>query len=261
MKLIVCGKGGSGKSTVTALLARDLAEAGKRVVVLDTDVSNGGLHRLLGTEPAPDLAGYFGGPVKMSLRLRELRLETGSEEKAELCKWTVDTIPADYSPMQDGVRMVNIAKLWDASHGCTCSISALARQFLLGLDLGEDDRLLIDTEAGIEHFGRGLDQLCDAILMVIDPSFESICLTRKVLGMAESISIPVFFVLNRTDAETRESLIQAVDEVLGEEHSLLGEFPIDPELMKAGLVGRPVPFGYAPAREFLKALEARIART
>lgn len=259
MKLIVCGKGGSGKSTVTALLARDLAEAGKRVTVLDTDVSNGGLHRLLGTEPAPDLAGHFGGPVKMSLRLREHRLEAGGEEKPVLCNWTYDTIPADYSPVCDGVRLVNIAKLWDASQGCTCSISALARQFLLGLELGDQDRLLIDTEAGIEHFGRGLDELCDAILMVIDPSFESICLTRKVLGMAESISIPVFFVLNRTDAESRASLGEAVEEVLGEKHSILGELPLDPDLMKAGLVGRPVPYGYGPAREFLSLLEKKIA--
>ncbi len=50
MKLIICGKGGSGKSTITSLLARQYASEGKRVVVVDSDVSNVGLHRILGVE-------------------------------------------------------------------------------------------------------------------------------------------------------------------------------------------------------------------
>lgn len=254
MKLIVCGKGGSGKSTVSALLARNLAKNKKRVVVMDTDVSNGGLHRIIGTEPAADLVGHFGGPKAMKAKLKEVEHQPGGTETSLLCNWSFDTIPADFSPKYDGVRLVTIAKLWDASEGCTCSISALARQFLLGLDLKQDDVLIVDTEAGVEHFGRGLDKLCDAILMVIDPSFESVCLSKKVLEMAASIETPLFFVLNRTDPATREALQQA----LPEQAIVLGDFPSDPDLMKAGLEGNAVPYGYQPAQDLFTSLISKL---
>jgi len=60
MKITICGKGGSGKSSVAALLAREYARRNRAVLVVDTDESNLGLHRLLGTDAPPDLMGYFG---------------------------------------------------------------------------------------------------------------------------------------------------------------------------------------------------------
>ena len=51
-------------------------------------------------------------------------------------------------------------------------------------------------EAGVEHFGRGVDNSVDLILMVVDPSFESLKLTKKIQQLGESIGKPVFFVLN-----------------------------------------------------------------
>jgi len=56
MKLIVCGKGGSGKSVISALLAKDLAKRGYKVLVIDNDESNFGLHHLLGMEIPEDLS-------------------------------------------------------------------------------------------------------------------------------------------------------------------------------------------------------------
>uniref|UniRef100_UPI001BD2528A nucleotide-binding protein n=1 Tax=Methanospirillum sp. TaxID=45200 RepID=UPI001BD2528A len=61
MKMVVCGKGGSGKSTVTALLAQEWALTGKDVMIVDTDESNIGLHRFLGVNPPTDLMDQMGG--------------------------------------------------------------------------------------------------------------------------------------------------------------------------------------------------------
>ena len=49
MKITICGKGGCGKSTITSLLAKALARRGKEVLVIDSDESNYGLHRQLGS--------------------------------------------------------------------------------------------------------------------------------------------------------------------------------------------------------------------
>ena len=60
----VCGKGGCGKSTVTTLLAKELARMEKKVLVVDSDESNFGLHRQLGVELPRDFTEYFGGKDK-----------------------------------------------------------------------------------------------------------------------------------------------------------------------------------------------------
>ncbi len=61
MKIIFCGKGGCGKSTLSSLFARALAKQGKNVLVIDTDESNYGLYRQLEMELPKDFTGYFGG--------------------------------------------------------------------------------------------------------------------------------------------------------------------------------------------------------
>ncbi len=61
MKLMICGKGGCGKSTITILLARALAETGKKVLVVDADESNLCLHRLLGAHQPEIMMDAMGG--------------------------------------------------------------------------------------------------------------------------------------------------------------------------------------------------------
>ena len=53
MKLSVCGKGGSGKSTIVALIANEMQQRGRQVLVVDSDESNPGLYRMLGLDKRP----------------------------------------------------------------------------------------------------------------------------------------------------------------------------------------------------------------
>jgi CO dehydrogenase maturation factor len=254
MKLVVCGKGGCGKSTITTLLARQLAQSGKQVVVVDADVSNVGLHRILGVEAPPDLSDYYGGRKSMMETIRAAREKEAPPDAPLLGTWTYDAIPKGYSSTKDGVQLVAIGKLRDTSEGCTCSISALARQFILGLILEENDRVLVDTEAGIEHFGRGIDKLCDATLMVVDPSYESMCLVKKISEMADSIETPLFFILNKTDDSTSGILREAI----ADESRIIGEFMLDAEIIEAGLDGRPLPMNERAAASILENLATRL---
>ncbi len=50
MKILICGKGGSGKSTVAALLSNAMHKRGKRIFLVDSDESNIGLYRMLGLD-------------------------------------------------------------------------------------------------------------------------------------------------------------------------------------------------------------------
>ena len=96
-----------------------------------------------------------------------------------------------------------------------------------------NDIVITDTEAGVEHFGRGLDRYADVILMVIDPSYESICLSEKVYDMAESLEKPVFFILNKVNDESADLTRNAVRN----KDAVIAEIPLDHEIMMAGLKG------------------------
>lgn len=252
MKLVVCGKGGCGKSTIVALLAKQYARVGRRVLVVDTDESNAGLHRLLGTESPKDLLDFFGGKKSMMEAFREARRDNPS--RVIDCAWTIDSVPGEYCAKKSGIQLVAIGKIHQAGEGCACPMGVLAREFLSGLALFEDDIVIIDTEAGIEHFGRGIDRICDAILMVIDPSFESIHLAERVSGMAAAIDVPLYYVLNKTDSVTAGSLRNA----LMNTSRIIGEFAQDPAILAAGLDGREVPANYSIVSTVVDTLNARM---
>jgi len=81
MKLVICGKGGSGKSTISALMAREMAARGDRVLVVDTDESNFGLYKHLGLEQPKDFMDSLGGKKGLGERMRKFMR---SEDKEKL---------------------------------------------------------------------------------------------------------------------------------------------------------------------------------
>jgi CO dehydrogenase maturation factor len=111
MKLLICGKGGSGKSTVVTLLARQYVAAGKRVIVVDTDVSNVGLHRILGVEAPPDLTGIQEDRKPMRGDFRPPRGERMHREMPPSGPWTYDILPKEYSSENNGIKLISIGKI------------------------------------------------------------------------------------------------------------------------------------------------------
>ncbi|RLG34290.1 ATP-binding protein [Methanosarcinales archaeon] len=232
MKILICGKGGSGKSTVSALLARSMAKRGRKVLVIDTDESNFGLHRQLGMELPPDFMNRFGGKQAMTERLREA-FRRGEAVNVFDQKWEVDSIPDDYIHTKDGVKLLAIGKIHDFGEGCACPMGTLSREFLKNLELKDDEVVIVDTDAGIEHFGRGVEDGCDLIIVVVDPSYESLRLSLKIEELAVSIKRPVYFILNKIDDESRGIMLESLNR-----ERVAGEIPSNREIFKASLEGR-----------------------
>ncbi len=63
-------------------------------------------------------------------------------------------------------------------------------------------------EAGIEHFGRGLEAGVDGVIGVVEPSLESVSLARKVMELTQSAG-SVFYgaVLNKIASGEQEQLV------------------------------------------------------
>ena len=90
----------------------------------------------------------------------------------------------------------------------------------------------MDTEAGTEHFGRGVDKDFDLILVVVDPSYESLKLSKKFDEFGSQCGCKVYFVLNRVEPDIREEMLTSVSGV-----NVVAEIPAKRELFKASLKG------------------------
>lgn len=247
MKLIICGKGGSGKSTLTSLLAHEFARMNKRVLIVDTDESNSGLHRLLGTDAPPDLMDYFGGRPEMT---EKIMAAAPDYAKAVLIDkpWNLDEIPEGFVSKKGNISLVSIGKIHHSGEGCACPMGMLSRQFIKSLNLGKNEVLIADTEAGIEHFGRGIDEEADGILMIIDPSFEALGLARKITKMMIGKDINLFFILNRINPGIGEKIRKELDNP----ENIIAEIPEDPAILSAGLSGTPISTGSQAVRDIVQ---------
>lgn len=246
MKIAVCGKGGCGKSTLTSLLGKELARRGAKVLIIDSDESNYGLHRQLGVDLPGDFTEYFGGKkaafktmmtgeilnqMKLSAFARKFFKET----------WTLDDIPEEYSAEKDGVILMASGKIHEANEGCACTMGNILKELLAHLNLNKNEFAITDMEAGVEHFGRGIDNSVDLILMIVDPSFESLRLSEKIAGLGKSIDKPVYFCLNRVTEESRELMMETVADA----SKVVCEMPMNSGILKAGLSGKELDGEYA----------------
>jgi CO dehydrogenase maturation factor len=235
MKLIICGKGGSGKSTLTSMLAYEYARKNHRVLVVDTDESNSGLHRLIGTDVPNDLLQYFGGKKGIKAKISPAKADNASDQ---LIDWplSIDTIPDGFVSKNGQISLVSIGKINHSGEGCACMMGMLSRQFLKSLTLSSGDVVIIDTEAGIEHFGRGIDEEADYILMVVDPSFESIELAKKITSMTTEMKIPMYYVLNRVNPDISSNIRKNLKNT----DNIIAEIPEDSRILLMGLSGTPI---------------------
>ena len=243
-KIAISGKGGVGKSSVVTLMANALQGKGYRILVLDTDESNPGLYRMFGfsTEPRP---------------LMTLLSRFSPEGAAPNTEWitreeiTIEQIPSEYILSRNGLRFLAVGKIEDPFQGCACSMADITRDLMTKLVVGDDELVLVDLEAGIESFGRGIERSVDTVLTVVEPSFESMALAGKIGYMAEGMGIRrIKAILNKVPSEkVRQKMIEELNQKRIE---TIGTVYYDPELSEAGFEGTPL--GDSRAMEDMKGI-------
>ncbi|MBW2616618.1 MAG: ATP-binding protein [Deltaproteobacteria bacterium] len=237
MKISVCGKGGSGKSALTTLLANQAVSRGLGVLVVDSDESNSGLFKMLGFENPPvPLMELLGGKKKLKEKMRHTNILAESHLSSK-------DIPPPHLISRNGLMLVSIGKILQALEGCACPMGVLSREFLKKLRLGENEIAIVDMEAGVEHFGRGIDEGIDRVLLVVEPSFESIVLAAKIKGIAAGMNRAVSAVLNKIDSEKIAHKLES--ELKTRDIEVIGIVPNDPLVFEACLEGRTLGGGEA----------------
>lgn len=231
MKIAVSGKGGVGKTTLSAFLARWFAEHGKSVLAIDADPDANLGHALgiadaaaitplsqmkaLIAERTESVPGSFGGFFKMNPRVDDL------PEKAAV-------------PCGPGLRLMVMGGVKKGGTGCVCPESVLLKNLVHHLILRRDEVVVMDMEAGIEHLGRGTSKAVHALIIVVEPGRRSIETALKVQQLAADIGIAnVYVVGNKIRNDKDQAFLQS--SLNG--FTFLGFIPYDESLIEADCAG------------------------
>ncbi len=192
MRIAIAGKGGAGKTTIAATVARLVSRGGQTVVAIDGD-SNPNLATALGIDPT-SLSNAVLPPALVSRRQSGPALASGLDA-------VLDTHAV---PGPDGVRAVLMGMPAHAGEGCLCSAHATVAALLA--DLGDRPRTvaIVDMEASPEHLSRGTTRYVDALLLVAEPYYRALETARRLAALASELPIPrVAVVANklRNDAD------------------------------------------------------------
>ena len=222
MKLAVSGKGGVGKTTLSAMLTGAFALKAHTVIALDAD-------------PDANLGSALGVPedeeVTPLADMHDLIKErTGSEDGYGgyfKLNPRVDDLPEKYARQIGNIRLLAIGGVITGGHGCICPATAVVKALLSHLILVRDDVLIMDMEAGIEHLGRATAQNVDTLLVVVDGGRWSSHTAGRIRKLADDIGLKkLAAVANRLRPDDD---VDAVRERLGD-IPLIGHFHEDADL-------------------------------
>ncbi|NUQ37622.1 MAG: AAA family ATPase [Caldilineales bacterium] len=240
MKLAITGKGGVGKTTLAALLAQVYADRGRDVLAADAD-------------PAPCLAGALGFPAELRARLRpiaemeDLIYERTGARPGQVGGFftinpRVDDLPERFAIKHRGVRLLEMGGVELGGSGCICPESAMLKTLFTHLLFREDEVLILDMYAGVEHLGRATVDFVDAMLVVVEPTRRSLDTAAQIKKLAHDIGLTrLWLVGNKVRDEAEADFLQA--EALG--LPLLGFLPADLRVQEADRLGIPV-YDHAP---------------
>jgi CO dehydrogenase maturation factor len=208
MKIAVTGKGGTGKSTVAAVLSHLFAGDGYRVLAVDAD-PDANLAEAVGLP-----AGRASAIVPISEQRELIKERTGANPKefGQLFKMNpaVADIPEKYCVNFRGIRLLVMGGVRKGGSGCACPENVLLKSLLSDIILTRDEAVIVDMEAGIEHLGRATSKSIDLMLIVVEPGLRSIQTAERIVAMGKELGIRNFGIVGNKvqNAEQREWIVQ-----------------------------------------------------
>lgn len=205
LKLAFGGKGGVGKTTLTALIARIIAREGKKVIAIDAD-------------PVSNLASALGIPEEVEItpiaQLSDLIAErTGAKPGTMGGFFTlnpkVDDIPDRFSHERDGVKLLVMGTVQKGGSGCICPESTILKALMMHLVLQRDEVVVMDMEAGVEHLGRATTSSVNALVTVVNPGKRSRVAALQIRKLAQELGIKRVLVIgNRVRTPEDRQMIE-----------------------------------------------------
>jgi CO dehydrogenase maturation factor len=227
-RILVCGKGGSGKSVFTSLAAKVLDSKGYQVAMLDGDPSNpNGLSRIsMGMKNCPrPLIEY----LNTELGIRNTEILKPADLKLKLSE-----IPPRYFLRHENLLLFQAGKV-PHQHMNTDIYNHIIKYFTI-----DDTVMLVDNEPGVKYFDNDEDEKADIVLILVSPEYESIRIAEKVYRFSQHRNIDnVWAVLNNVRSESVATELH--DQLISRNIHVLGTVYHDDEIRRAALSGEMIP--------------------
>ena len=233
MKIAISGKGGVGKTTLAGVMARILADGGRRVLAIDAD-------------PDSNLASAIGlsrealaklSPIASMTSLIEERTGAKKGSFGSMFKINpkVDDIPDEMGVTYNGVKLILLGCIPQGGGGCFCPENVLLKNLVRHLLVQREEALIIDMEAGLEHLGRGSTGYVDALIVVVEPGQRAINTAKQIKKLGDDLHIKKIMVVGNKVTSDQDKRI--IEEGLSE-LAVLGHMSFNPKIIQADREGR-----------------------
>jgi CO dehydrogenase maturation factor len=227
--IAVTGKGGTGKTAVTAMLIRYLVKgSGKKYRILAIDA-----------DPDANLADALGVEVSKTVGdmrefMQQARYTTPPDtDKQRLFESKLFEILKE----EEGYDLLVMGK--PEGSGCYCFVNNLLRG-IMDKTVNDYDLTIIDTPAGLEHFSRQTIPDLDVLIVVTDESRRGLTTAERIRDLAREIELKykdLYVVINKVTPDRRDKVL---DTAKGLGLNVIGTIPYDEKLAKFDLVGDPL---------------------
>ncbi len=227
MKIAVSGKGGTGKTTIAALILRYLLRKNyKPILAVDAD-PNSNFGDALGVK----VESTVGKILDRFLKEKE-NLPTGVVKESLL-----DYKLAEILVEEKGFDLLSMGQ--GEGPGCYCYPNTVIRNYIEKL-ASNYKYVVIDNEAGMEHISRRTNGNLDLLLLISDPSMKGIRTCKKLEDLVNELGLNVkktYLLINRISHEVPP---QIDEEVMRLNLRVLGTIPEDSHIIDHELKGIPM---------------------
>jgi CO dehydrogenase maturation factor len=228
--LAVCGKGGTGKTVLTALMTKVLLESHKAGKLL-----------LIDADPAMGLPNALGVKVRRTMgQVREEIIKTarrGNEKEKTRIVDMLDYMVFEALSEMEGFAILAMGRT--ETLGCFCPVNDLLRGAIESLSQSFDT-ILIDGEAGLEQINRQVIRRVDTLIIVSDATSRGMQTAALIKSMIQNDRVipceNMGLVFNRVQGN--EELLKQLAQELGLE--VFGYIPQDDKIAYYDLIGRPI---------------------
>ena len=223
MKIAFCGKGGVGKSLIAVLLSLAFLEDNYQVLAIDAD-------------PSPHLARLFGieKEVVPIAEMKDLLTERAQKNGPfYTLNPEIEDLPEKFLIQKGNLKLMVLGAIREAGKGCACPEQTVLRRLLTYLILKANEVVIVDMEAGVEHFGRASIVPMNTILTITMSYKGSISTTKRILNFAEQLKMKNVWIVGNAIKNERE--IEIIKKEFNQK--LLGILPYDEELERIEIEG------------------------